>query len=154
MGAPQYVRLPPSTAVRIPVLTRDIPFRDIRALSGRLLRREPSECLAIRAQDLCHHIHKVLTQKSKENAKKLKAGSSDPKCKASYQIHHGAKVLDVADISWGIACYCSSGQQVAGDMLVGADGVESVVRDFIQKSNANARDQLCVWLAAASHRCL
>ena len=123
---------------------RDIPFRDIRALSGRLLRREPSECLAIRAQDLCHHIHKVLTQKSKENAKKLKAGSSDPKCKASYQIHHGAKVLDVADISWGIACYCSSGQQVAGDMLVGADGVESVVRDFIQKSNANARDQLQV----------
>jgi len=123
---------------------RDIPFRDIRALSGSLLRREPSDCLAIRAQDLCHHIHRFLTHKTKENAKKLKAGSSDPKCKASYQIYHGAKVLDMADITWGIACYLSSGQQVAGDMLLGADGVESIVRDFIQKANPNARDQLQV----------
>ena len=46
----------------------------------------------------------------------------------------------MVDITWGVAVYLSNGQHVAGDMLLGADGVESLVRGFVNKSNPNARD--------------
>eukprot|EP00802_Teleaulax_amphioxeia_P004240 Tamp_04244.p1 GENE.Tamp_04244~~Tamp_04244.p1 ORF type:complete len:542 (-),score=106.38 Tamp_04244:1741-3159(-) len=110
--------------------------------SYRLLRREANEGHAIRAQDLCCQIHKVLTAKSKANALKVKSGHFDPKDLASYERRNGVKVLDMVDITWGVAAYLSNGQSVAGDLLIGADGIESVVRAFVTKANPNARDTL------------
>jgi len=115
---------------------RQIPFRDIRALGGRLLRREPSDCWAIRSQDFCAQIHAVLTLKSKENAIKVKSGHFDLTHKGSYTIHHGAKVLDLVDISWGVAVYLSNGTQLAGDFLIGADGTESLGTSKSDKKKA------------------
>ena len=121
---------------------RKIPYLDLRSLSGRLLRREPNDCYAMRAQDLCYQIHQVLTRKSMENAKQVKTGHYEAKHEASYEIKCGARVLDVVDISWGVAVYLSNGHQVAGDILLGCDGVESIVRDYVTKFNPNARDRI------------
>jgi hypothetical protein len=121
-----------------------IPYRDLRSLGGRLLRREPSDCYAVRAQDMCHHIHEVLTKRSAEYLKRRRAGNNNPVFKASYELRVGVRVLDVVDISWGIAAYLSNGEQVAGDFLLGADGVRSMVREYISKFNPNARDHVKV----------
>ncbi|MGB1591537.1 MAG: EF-hand domain-containing protein [Promethearchaeia archaeon] len=123
---------------------RQIPYRDVRALSGRLLRREPSDCYAIRAQDLCHAIHERLTAISADYRRLRKGGAADPLYKATYELKLGVRALDIVDISWGVAAYLSDGQSVAGDMLLGCDGVSSTVRDWMSKKIPHARDTVAV----------
>ena len=88
---------------------REIPYRDIRSLSGRLIRREPSDGICIRAQDLCERIRQVYPP---------------PKLTVMYET----KVLGFVDISWGAACYMNEGRKTAGDLLVGCDGSDSIIR--------------------------
>lgn len=94
--------------------SRSIPFKDIRCLSGRLLRRESNrDARCIRSQDLAQHI----TDKA-------------PKKKLS--VKYNAQVSSVVDISWGAACYMPADQsKQAGDFLLGADGINSVVRKYL-----------------------
>mmetsp|Transcript_8705 Transcript_8705/g.13784 ORF Transcript_8705/g.13784 Transcript_8705/m.13784 type:complete len:253 (-) Transcript_8705:17-775(-) len=95
---------------------KQIPFLDLRSLGGRLIRREPSECICIRAQDLCERIREVLP-------------------KDHVDIAYHAKVLDYVDISWGAALYLSDGTKAAGDLVIGADGMDSIVRRMMLEDN-------------------
>ena len=88
---------------------RPIPYRDIRSLKGRLIRREPTEGMCVRAQDLCIRIREAYPP---------------PRLTVQYDC----KVLGFVDISWGAACYMTEGRKTAGDLLIGCDGHDSIVR--------------------------
>lgn len=113
----------PTMGVDVPDLgqhARAIPYRDIRSLGGRLIRREPAEGMCIRAQDLCERIR----------------GAIPPQ---KLVVDYDCKVLGFVDISWGAACYMTEGRKTAGDLLVGCDGADSIVRKHML--NPGQKDQ-------------
>lgn len=92
---------------------RQIPYRDIRSLSGRLIRRERQDHICMRPQDLCEHVVNMCE-------------------KSDVSVMYDAKVAHYVDIAWGTAAYIpADGTKLAGDFMVGADGVHSMVREYM-----------------------
>lgn len=100
---------------------RQIPYRDIRSLSGRLIRRERQDHICMRPQvpacrracyarppetdsawrqDLCEHVVNMCE-------------------KSDVSVMYDAKVAHYVDIAWGTAAYIpADGTKLAGDFMV------------------------------------
>ncbi|KAJ1489844.1 hypothetical protein T484DRAFT_1778931 [Baffinella frigidus] len=105
----------------------------LECLSGRLLRRESNrDARCIRSQDLAQHITDKDLAKHIAEVRTPVGGVAPKAPKKKLSVKYNAQVSSVVDISWGAACYMPADQsKQAGDFLLGADGINSVVRKYL-----------------------
>ncbi|PHM28737.1 FAD-dependent monooxygenase [Xenorhabdus budapestensis] len=67
-------------------------------------------------------------------------------------IHVGAKVTEISERDDGISVRFADGRKAHGDLLIGADGIYSFVRDYIQGNKpVRPADYIC-WLAITRYQ--
>ncbi|CDL79873.1 FAD-dependent monooxygenase [Xenorhabdus cabanillasii] len=67
-------------------------------------------------------------------------------------IHVGAKVTEISERDDGISVRFADGRETHGDLLIGADGIYSFVRDYIQGNKpVRPADYIC-WLAITRYQ--
>ncbi|MBD2814428.1 FAD-dependent monooxygenase [Xenorhabdus sp. Flor] len=67
-------------------------------------------------------------------------------------IHVGAKVTEISERDDGISVRFADGREAHGDLLIGADGIYSFVRDYIQGNKpVRPADYIC-WLAITRYQ--
>ena len=62
-------------------------------------------------------------------------------------IHYGAEVIDVGIERCGARAACADGTDVRAGVLIGADGIRSVVRSMIAGEHAPSEHDYVLWLA-------
>lgn len=58
---------------------------------------------------------------------------------AGIKIHHGKRLVDTAETADGVTAHFADGSSATGDILIGADGVHSTVRELIDPNAPAAR---------------
>ncbi|MBC8943694.1 MULTISPECIES: FAD-dependent monooxygenase [Xenorhabdus] len=67
-------------------------------------------------------------------------------------IHVGAKATEISESDDGISVRFADGREAHGDLLIGADGIYSFVRDYIQGNKpVRSADYIC-WLAITRYQ--
>ncbi|SFN70902.1 FAD-dependent monooxygenase [Xenorhabdus japonica] len=67
-------------------------------------------------------------------------------------IHVGAKVTEITERDDGISIRFADGRETCGDLLIGADGIYSFVRDYIQGNKPTRTADYICWLAITRYQ--
>ncbi|WP_338883426.1 FAD-dependent monooxygenase [Xenorhabdus sp. TH1] len=117
-----------------------IKYFEIRNVKDRLIRRLPipeisfsngfdSVCISRKA------LQEALLQQLDKNI-----------------IHVGAKVTNIIEKDDGVSVHFSDGRETHGDLLIGADGIYSFVRDYIQGNKPIRPAHYICWLAITRYQ--
>ncbi|AOM42699.1 FAD-dependent monooxygenase [Xenorhabdus hominickii] len=67
-------------------------------------------------------------------------------------IHIGAKATNITERNDGISIHFADGRETHGDLLIGADGIYSFVRDYIQGNKSIRTADYIAWLAITRYQ--
>ena len=111
---------------------RALEHFELRTARGALIRALPGAAITAELGHPFVSIHR------NELIRTLRNAAADP------PIHYGAEVVDVGIERCGARATCADGTDVRAEVLIGADGIRSVVRSMVAGEQRAQRLRLCL----------
>jgi 2-polyprenyl-6-methoxyphenol hydroxylase-like FAD-dependent oxidoreductase len=108
---------------------------ELRTARGALIRALPGAAITAELGHPFVSIHR------NELIRTLRSAAAD------IPIHYGAEIVDVGIERWGARAGCIDGTDVRAGVLIGADGLRSVVRSMVAGEQAPSEYGYLLWLA-------